>query len=105
MNVVFAIGCKRYSDPDVAQLKYADRDAKRFVETVMGTQDPDNTEQYLLHDEHEYERFRPTRANILYYSTEDRPWLKALKSLEGEAKKDEKWTNVALPPVYEISES
>jgi tetratricopeptide (TPR) repeat protein len=67
MNVVFAIGCKRYRDPDVAQLKYADQDAKRFVETVMGTQDPDNTEKYLLHDEHENEGFRPTRANILYF--------------------------------------
>jgi uncharacterized caspase-like protein len=67
MNVVFAIGCKRYSDPDVAQLKYADRDARRFVETVMGTQDPDNTEKYLLHDEHDVESFWPTRSNILRF--------------------------------------
>jgi uncharacterized caspase-like protein len=67
MNVVFAIGCKRYRDPDVAQLKYADRDAKRFVETVMGTQDPDNTQSYLFHDEQENDTFLPTRANILYF--------------------------------------
>ena len=65
--MVFAIGCKRYRDPDVAQLNYADRDAKRFVETVMGTQNPDTTENYLLHDEHEIESFRPTRSNILYF--------------------------------------
>jgi hypothetical protein len=61
------------SDPDLwtlrrpAHLKYADRDAKRFVETVMGTQDSDNTEEYLLHDEQENEDFRPTRGNILYF--------------------------------------
>ncbi len=67
MNVVFAIGCKRYRDPDAAQLKYADQDAKRFVETAMGTQDSDDTEQYLLHDEHENEDFRPTRSNILRF--------------------------------------
>jgi actin-like ATPase involved in cell morphogenesis len=67
VNVVFAIGCKRYRDSRVAQLKYADKDARRFVETVMATQDPDNTEEYLLHDEHENEDFRPTRANILNF--------------------------------------
>lgn len=65
MNVVFAVGCKRYRDPRVAQLRYADRDAKRFVETILSTQDPDNTDDYLLHDEHENEDFRPTRSNIL----------------------------------------
>jgi uncharacterized caspase-like protein len=69
MNVVFSIGCKRYSDPDVAQLKYADQDAKRFVETVMDTQDPDNTEEYILHDEQEVEHFQPTRSNILRFLT------------------------------------
>ena len=38
--------------------------------------------------------------------TKGRPWLEALKSLEGEAKKDEKSrTNTALSPVAEISES
>lgn len=67
MNVVFAIGCKRYSDPDVAQLKYADQDARRFVETVLHTQDPNNIEQYLLYDGHEVESFRPTRSNILRF--------------------------------------
>jgi uncharacterized caspase-like protein len=67
MNVVFAIGCKRYRDPHVAQLKYADEDARRFVEAALHTQDPDNTEDYLLHDEHENEYFWPTRANILYF--------------------------------------
>jgi uncharacterized caspase-like protein len=67
VNVVFAIGCKSYTDPDVAPLQYADQDAKRFVETVMGTQDPDNTETYLLHDGHEIVRRRPTRSNILYF--------------------------------------
>jgi hypothetical protein len=35
-----------------------------------------------------------------------RPWLEALKSLEGDAKKDEtSRTNTVLPPVDEISES
>lgn len=67
MNVVFAVGCKRYRDPRVAQLKYADQDARRFVETVMRTQDSDDTEEYLLHDEHENEDFRPTRSNILSF--------------------------------------
>jgi DNA polymerase I len=38
--------------------------------------------------------------------TKGSPWLEALKSLEGEAKKDEKSrTNTALSPVDEISES
>jgi DNA polymerase III epsilon subunit-like protein len=36
--------------------------------------------------------------------TEGRPWLGALNSLEVEAKEDEKRTNIALPPVYEIFE-
>ena len=39
-------------------------------------------------------------------STKARPWLEALKSLEGEAKKDEKsTTNTALTAVDQISES
>jgi hypothetical protein len=35
MNVVFVIGCRCYRDPRVAHLKYADLDAKGFVEKVM----------------------------------------------------------------------
>jgi hypothetical protein len=33
----------------------------------MGTQDPDNTQSYLFHDEQENDTFLPTRANILYF--------------------------------------
>jgi uncharacterized caspase-like protein len=65
MNVVFAVGCRRYDDPEVAALKYAHRDAQRFAEAVASAQNPDDTEVFLLHEEQENTLFHPTRGNIL----------------------------------------
>jgi molecular chaperone DnaK len=64
-NRAFVVGCARYEDPDIADLRYADADARRFAEVLRSVCGFAEDEVVLLHDGQQDPRLQPTRANLL----------------------------------------
>lgn len=70
MNRALVVGCAGYEDPDIAPLRYADRDAARvgaLLQQVCGIPDEG---LILLHDGLDDPRRRPTRTNLLRHLTQ-----------------------------------
>lgn len=65
VHVGVAIGCSRYDDPRVADLKYAHEDAARFAGTLTSVAGVAHRDMLVLHDGVGSPRLLPTRSNVL----------------------------------------
>lgn len=65
MNLAFLIGCKKYDDPDVGDLRYADIDAHSFAQTIASNCGFSDNEIRLLSSCQEHRHFHPTKSNII----------------------------------------
>ncbi|MFY1689131.1 Hsp70 family protein [Plantactinospora sp. WMMB782] len=69
MNRALVVGCSDYEDPDIAPLRYADRDAARVAEVLRETCGVDSDSLVVLHDGLPDRRMHPTRTNLLRHLT------------------------------------
>lgn len=65
MNVGIAVGCSRYDDPRIADLKYAHEDANRIAERLSSVVGVDDGAMVVLHDGMSDPSLAPTRANLV----------------------------------------
>ncbi|MCA2215450.1 Hsp70 family protein [Jidongwangia harbinensis] len=65
MNRALVVGCAAYEDPDIAPLRYADRDAARIAEVLRTVCGVEGDALTLLHDGLPDRRSHPTRTNVL----------------------------------------
>lgn len=65
MRIAFLIGCKKYDDADIADLKYADNDADYFAKTIASSCGFTDDEIILLSNSHENRNLWPTKSNII----------------------------------------
>jgi len=65
MNSAIIIGCTRYDDPDIAHLRYADRDADQFAGALISHCGFQRSEIEILVDGPGTPSVWPTRANVL----------------------------------------
>jgi molecular chaperone DnaK (HSP70) len=65
LNVAIAVGCSRYKDPTIADLKYAHQDAVNFVEQLAEVTDIPDEYRFELHDARSESQMLPTYANVI----------------------------------------
>ncbi|MFL6121324.1 Hsp70 family protein [Actinophytocola sp.] len=65
MNVGVAVGCSRYDDPRIADLKYAHEDANRIAALLSEVVGVHEDALVVLHDGMDEPSLRPTRANLI----------------------------------------
>lgn len=66
MNVGVAVGCSRYDDPRIADLKYAHEDANRVAALMSGVAGVHEDALVVLHDGMDDLSLRPTRGNLIH---------------------------------------
>jgi molecular chaperone DnaK len=65
MNVGVVVGCSRYDDPRIADLKYAHADANRVAALLSGVAGVHEDAMVVLHDGMPDASLRPTRGNLI----------------------------------------
>lgn len=65
MNVGVVVGCSRYDDPRIADLKYANEDANRVAALLSGVAGVHEDALAVLHDGMPDVSSCPTRGNLI----------------------------------------
>ncbi|HKQ03739.1 MAG TPA: Hsp70 family protein [Blastocatellia bacterium] len=65
MKLAFLIGCGEYDDPNIAPLRFADKDADCFANVIASSCGLADDEIKLLSTNKKTSRFKPTKSNII----------------------------------------